>query len=676
MMKTVKYIPALLILICLLSAWKAEAQNLPVLTYRHDGVTHLRWPALHETRLRGYNVYRKAAGDNDWQRLTGQPQVMARSVQQIRQVLGFKTEMYLQLFGSVNPVRDIDDQAYQAVIDDETSLAFLNAMSLINPEFGKPMGVIFADSTGNAGDGWQYKITVVRDDGESDYAISGIISSSGNDAIPVVKEVEGIPGHQSALVRWEKSAEDLASGRVVTYAVYRSGQLLGTYERVNLFGLLPVTVKSGDHESRKDREEFTDSYLENGRTYYYYIKALNAFGFEGPASVTVEVVPGDRRPPSPPYGIQAEAYGTGLKLTWEHRDGVPVNFEVFRSNDRGGAYHRIYPLDDILLRPDRFMIDLDAETATPYYYFLRAVSPSGLRSVPSDTLPVFLADKVPPSAPGPVAARGETGRIILSWPPNKEKDIRGYHVERSSDDTFKSRFLLTSGILTDTTYTDSLPPGSETTYGYVVYAIDGSYNRSLPSALVKARMPDQTPPSPPIITKLDRKGKLVTIEWTRSTEPDLAAYRILRSKDSPDNLRQVAISFRNKHTDTLEVSGQYFYAVAAMDSTGNESRFSATVPLTFDRYETPETPPSGKAERAGAFIRVEWQAVTQPGTAGYVVTRLDENTGKKLDVAQLKAEVTNYTDRFADPGKEYLYLVRTYDERWRMSEALELRYKP
>jgi len=675
-MKFKQFIRLKILGFALLAGLPLFSQDLPVLTYRETDRVYLRWPALHETDLDGYHVYRRSTGAAEWQKLTEQPVGMIRSVARIREMAGFKTEMFLQLFGAVNPVRDIDNPAYQNVINDEASLSFLDIMTLINPEFGPLMGVVHIDSLFEPGGQIQYKITTVRRGVEQDYAISTSILADVPDKIPVVTGLEGEGGHQSAMLIWDKNQKDLEQGSIVSYAVYRSEQLLGEYERANLYGLLPVTVTSGDIVSRQEREEYRDRYLENGRTYYYYVRAVNAFGIEGPASVTVEIVPGDTRIPPSPYALQAEPFGTGLKLSWKSRDGVPAGFEVFRSTDRSGSYARIYPLDDILLRPDLFMIDIDVVPATPYYYYINAVGSAGQRSDPSDTLAVFLEDRIPPQAPGPVRALAEEDRIILTWPPNPENDVIGYQVERASDDAFRSRFLLTNDILADTIFTDLPPAKSETTYGYVVYAIDRSYNRSDPSEMVKARLPDLTPPSPPIITRLERKGKLVLLEWTRSTEKDLAAYRVYRADGKEDAMIAIGMTFTNNFSDSLRESGRYFYSVSAIDSAGNESKRSMPLSLTYDRNEVPERSPAGKAERAGNFIRVEWEAATQPGTAGYVVTREAVKTGKKVDVAQVKAGVTSYTDRFADVMAEYVYHIRTYDERWRMSEALMVRYEP
>jgi fibronectin type 3 domain-containing protein len=653
-----------------------QGQDNPVIIYVEAGKVYLRWPALHQTDLDGYHVYRRQAGGQTWEQITAQPLRMLRSNQEIRQQAGYKADLYLQLFGADDPAGDISDQLYRDVINNARSRSFLDVMTLINPEFGPLMGVVFIDSLNLPAGFIQYKITTIINTTENDYAISGETDSRITSLIPVVTGLTGIPGHQSARLVWDKERSALESGKIVTYAVYRSDQLLGTYEKVNYYGILPVTINSGERTSRDITEEFSDKYLENGKTYYYYIRAVNAFGIEGPASATIEVIPGDDRVPPSPFGLSAQPFGTGLKLSWESRDTALTGFEVFKSRDRKGEYRRIYPLSEILLQPDTFMIDLDVQTSASYYYFVSSVGPGGIRSRPSDTIPVYIEDKIPPGKPGPVIALAEKGRIILKWPARNEEDILGYEIERASDDLFRSRFLLTNDIFTDTVFIDTIPANSQTIYGYVVYAVDRSYNRSAASDMVKARMPDTGPPAIPILTGLDRSGNLVRLTWTGSTEEDLAGFRIYRGVSSANDMKSRDISFIDSYTDTLESSGMYHYAVSALDSSGNESPLSGSLSVNYDEYEIPGKPRDGKVERTGNYIRVEWQAVDQPGTSGYVVTREEVASGKKLDVADLKAATTSYTDRFADPEKEYVYSIRTRDERWRMSEPLVMKYKP
>lgn len=660
----------------LLHAGNSFSQVSPVIAFVENGKVHLRWPALHETGLTGYNVYRKAAGQATWQKLNPSPLSMIRSESQIRQIAGYKADLFLQLFGADNPPADITPQQYNALITNGQSLAFLDIMTMVNPEFGRLMGVIFVDSADVPKGAFQYKITSMNNGKETDYAVSKTIDNGLPGIIPAVTGLTAEPADRSASLGWDKDQEALHSGEIVTYAVYRADTLLGPYEKVNYYGVLPVTVSSGGRSTDENRSWYQDEYLDNGKPYYYFVRAVNAFGYTGPASPTVKVIPGSSSIPDQPYNLVATPFGAGLKLSWQADISGIKGFEVYKCGTREGNYGKISPLSDLLLQPDTSFVDPGVRPAGMYYYYVISVNQAGARSVSSDTLTVYIEDHIPPSPPGPVTAQAETGRVILRWPASREADVVGYEVERSSDDSFRSRFLLTNEILKDTVFTDTLPVSSETTYGYVVYTVDGSDNRSAASEMVKVKLPDHAPPSVPVLTGLERTGNLVRLTWTHSTEPDLAGYRVYRSKGTESGLRSRLISLTSSCTDTLDGSGKYIYAVTAIDSSGNESRKSGMLTVEYDANEVPMTPTEGSVSKSGNFLRVTWQQVSQPGTAGYVVTRLDVSTGKKLDVAQVKAAVTSYTDKFADPGKEYDYLVRTYDGRWRMSEPLVIQYRP
>lgn len=670
-------------LVCLLAMmfWftvvnSAHSQEKPVLTFLNDGKVHLRWPALHDADLVGYNVYRKMAGEQAWSKLTEKPVSMVYSLDEIRRIAGYKADLYLELFGANDPPQDIPLQRYREIIADQKDLSFLEVMTLINPELGPLLGVVFIDDTGLPSGLIEYRVTALIQGREMNYAASGELNTRSSGLVPAVTGLMGSAGHQSAYLTWDKDNDALRSGAVVTYAVFRSDNLLGPFEQINYYGILPVTIASGERTSRKDTEEYKDNYLENGRKYYYHVKAVNAFGFTGPPSATIEITPADNRMPDPPRRLIAVKFGTGLKLSWLPVKSAVAGYEIYKSTDRQKPFRKIHPATDILLRPDTFLIDLDVKTGLSYYYFAVSVSEAGIQSPSSDTLFVFLEDTKPPDPPGPVETVVERGRVSLYWPKSKEEDVIGYEVERSSDDLFRSRLLLTNDIIPDTVFIDTLPEKSETTYGYFVYSVDRSYNRSEPSEMVKAKLPDRMPPSVPVMTGLESSGKLVKLSWTKSTESDLRAFKIYGSISSASSLKAIDISLVNSYTDTLESSGTYYYAVSAIDSAGNESGRSGVLSVNYDEHEVPEMSSGGTVKKSGNFLRIEWEPVNQSGTAGYLVTRVDVETGKKLDVAEVKVPGNSYTDRFADPGKEYEYRIRTFDTKWRMSEALELEYQP
>jgi fibronectin type 3 domain-containing protein len=667
---------AILLACLLIHSEDVISQSGDIVTFRSGEKIYLRWRPFLDERLAGYNVYSRDSQSEPWKLLTPEPLQMAFDHNDIRQKAGYKTELFLSLFGVDDPLGSISPQLYQNLASNPDALSFMEIMTLVNPELGYALGVIHVDSNFTKTGQIQYRVTRILGQNEADHALTGFFDVGTTDEVPSILSLEGETQHKAALLRWPKDNEALTSGKTVTHRLYRANNLLGPFERVNDYGILPVTVTSGDLISRENTVEHTDLYLVNGQVYYYFVRAVNPFGLEGPASPVAEVTPSDTRVPPAPNNLVAEVFGTGIRLQW---DAIPVNlagYEVFKAQSREEEFKRIHPKDDIFLDTTNWFLDLYVEEAGHYYYFVRSVSSAGARSPASDTLFFYLEDHTRPSPPGPVSATAEKDRIILSWPASPEPDITGYAVERASDDAFRTRFLLTGKILEETVYIDTVPAVSQTTYGYVVYAIDASNNRSHASEMVKARLPDQVPPLSPIMTGLEKVGNAVLIKWTRRSEPDLAGYRVYRSQNGPQDLAGLDITFTNSYTDTLEGSGKYYYAVTALDSAGNESPLSVWLSLDYDEFEMPSQPSSGEVREEKGALLVDWSPVDRKGTSGYLVTREDPATGRKTDIAQVKAGASSFLDRYADPARSYVYYIRTYDSRWRQSQPLILKYEP
>lgn len=96
----------------------------------------------------------------------------------------------------------------------------------------------------------------------------------------------------------------------------------------------------------------------------------------------------------------------------------------------------------------------------------------------------FLGDcsGVAPLHPQNVIAVNDDGEVTISWSPRPETDLDGYRVYRSTT-SGADYSLLTPSLVATTSYTDVVPD-LETTYYYVVTAVDTSLNESRFSAEV------------------------------------------------------------------------------------------------------------------------------------------------------------------------------------------------
>ncbi len=221
---------------------------------------------------------------------------------------------------------------------------------------------------------------------------------------------------------------------------------------------------------------FTDADLADGTTHQYTVTAIDAAARESAPSAPALGTTPDVTAPSVPAGLVATAV-TDVRVTiaWDPAsDNVAVSgYRVLRDGLEVGT------------ATATTFVDVDLTPETPYEYTVVALDAAANGSTPSAPLVVttlaFVSD-LPPSAPtGLRAVSATSSTITLSW--NAAIDdvgVTGYEVRRND---------IVVASTTATGWVDTgRPPNTAATY--VVVALDGAGNRSVPSdPLVAATLP-------------------------------------------------------------------------------------------------------------------------------------------------------------------------------------------
>jgi fibronectin type 3 domain-containing protein len=112
--------------------------------------------------------------------------------------------------------------------------------------------------------------------------------------------------------------------------------------------------------------EFVDGVVENGRTYYYTVRALRrAAGTiaRGAATAVVAATPIDRTPPAPPRGLIATPSGTSVQLQWSGAaDADVAGYVVYRAT-AGREFERV----GSTVAPTTTFVDRDLPPGTYRY---------------------------------------------------------------------------------------------------------------------------------------------------------------------------------------------------------------------------------------------------------------------------------------------------------------------
>ncbi|MEF9885977.1 fibronectin type III domain-containing protein [Streptomyces sp. P9-A4] len=281
-------------------------------------------------------------------------------------------------------------------------------------------------------------------------------------------------------------------------------------------------------------------------------------------------------------------------------------------------------------------------------------------------------DKVRPLTPAgfAVAYDRTTGRTRLAWAKNKEMDLAGYRVyRRLAGQTFPARPVVITGNAT-TTATDT-PPATGETFVYELRAVDRAAHESVGTADLSVVTVDRTPPAVPSGVAAAVSASAVTVRWTAPS--GAATYRVQRAAAPAGPWTTVveslagAASYRDL---TADFHQQQYYRIAARDTAGNLSAYSATATTGAPDTTAPAPVTGLTAQGTTAGNRITWTAPATTDTAGYEVFAAP--AGQEDPDGPEHVTGTSYHDVLAETGAETVYQVRAVDHYGNLSAATEV----
>jgi len=178
---------------------------------------------------------------------------------------------------------------------------------------------------------------------------------------------------------------------------------------------------------------------------------------------------------------------------------------------------------------------------------------------------------------------GTGSGVYLFWPANKnENDIWGYFVYYGTG----KLNLDHSTFVTDTSlHVQGLNEG--VTYYVTVSALNDQYNES-PYLTLHTAVSLSVPRAPAsVVAKAALKS--IALSWKPNAEADLLGYQVFRS-DGPGGPYQLwADGWQDTtYVDSINIQAgvRYYYVIAALDTSGNQSQFSSevnSVAMTLDQ---------------------------------------------------------------------------------------------
>ena len=405
------------------------------------------------------------------------------------------------------------------------------------------------------------------------------------------------------------------------YEVYRARSENGTYTKY----------------STTTGTSYTNTgYIENGNTYYYKVRALDADGTAGAWSSVVSVTYKQTlSAPAVTGGNDAQGRPT---LTWKAVTGA-AKYEVYRARSKDGDYIKYSTVTGTSYTNTSYI-----ENGNTYYYKVRALDADGTAGAWSSIVAVTYKQTL--SAPTVTGGNDAQGRPTLTW-----KAVTGaakYEVYRAR--SLNGDYIKYSTV-TGTSYTNTSYIESGNTYYYKVRALGSDGTTGAWSSVVSVTY-KQTLPAPTVTGGNDAQGR-PTLTWNAVS--GAAKYEVYRARSKDGDYIKYSTVTGTSYTNTsyIENGNTYYYKVRALKSDGTAGPYSAVVSVTCRLKLTAPSVTGGNDAQGRPTLT--WKAVT--GAAKYEVYRARSKSGDYIKYSTVTG--TSYTNTsYIENGNTYYYKVR------------------
>lgn len=309
-----------------------------------------------------------------------------------------------------------------------------------------------------------------------------------------------------------------------------------------------------------------------------------------------------------------------------------------------------------------------------------------------ETTALLAPAPVPP--PAGLTATHDGARVTLAWsyPQGRQAEDRVYtfRAYRRTPDGPETP-LLPAPMLRNNAEAQYRFPFETADLGvavtYRVVAVHMSGAESTP-AEVTYTVPDEVPPMPPrdvVVSAVD--GPAVEITWPVALEADAAGYHVYRARSAApeaprQRLTEVPVSVGDPYflDRAVPPARTYFYEVAALDASGNESRRSTPASVFVEDHTPPEAPAALHTDlNPDGAVTLTWTASPAPDLKTYRVLRGIADQPGNVILNDTDLRDTTFIDRGFEQrglreGTVYRFAVVALDSVQNVSDTTEVHF--
>lgn len=480
--------------------------------------------------------------------------------------------------------------------------------------------------------GTEYYYMILAFNHRTDGRVSSKVLVMATDLPTEPKWLEVTMGDGTIEVRWG-TPNSTGGVTLLGYRLYRGGS--------------PDDMEMLVHTLPAERE-YTDEDVENGRRYYYHVRAYSSVG-EGEATHSGSILLLGR--PSLPLNVVVTPEDEKIVITWdepENDGGVPVTSYVIYA---GRTVDGMIMMGTVPASSMEFLHE-GLVNGQEWLYKVNAVNQYG--DGPFSNIVSGTPYGVPDAPTGVVASLVE-GQVHIIW--LTPTDTGGaalvqYRLYRGTNPTSVS--LIAYLGVEETQYTD-VTAENGVTYHYAVTALSDVGESALSDTV--SATPFGVASAPQNLTARLQEGAIL-LAWQPPTSDGghpLMGYKVFRGISPDEQVLAAKLSTVYTYKDEdVDLGTTYHYSIVVYNQAGD----SAPVTISKTYLSAPGEPLGLSVTVSDGVVTLNWNAPADDGglpITGYLVMRGYERS----TVGELKAVglVTSYTDSSVVDGEAFWYSV-------------------
>ncbi len=424
---------------------------------------------------------------------------------------------------------------------------------------------------------------------------------------------------------------------------------------------------------------YEDKTAQIGKKYKYKITKHNETKVTAESE---EITCGEFDDNFAPEGVLFERKKKFISLNWQPDVYKYYGVDIYKKEIGEGDFKKITTVGPITIdiktqrnykTTDVFYRDTAVNNDKGYVYKLVSINYFGQESKYTEEFTIPIKDFTPPASPHSFKVRAYSveGFARLTWDAIEEEDLNGFNIYTSQDPDATFRKINEELLSKETKMFDAknLEVGG---HYFVVSAVDVAGNETA-SGMMFGELRDIEPPEAPRNLESKAESGKITLSWTANSEGDLMGYYIQKSLSDSNNLDNHYVILNSEIcTDNSyeiilpkNIKNEFVYRVVAVDTLYNISKPSINSLAQMPDVVAPKKPVLSNVgiSKDTSTIVVTWIPNVDADLTGYKLYRrlANDSTFTQINYSLIPKDVTEYKDRSAEVGNQYVYAVRAVD---------------